>query len=87
MDGGRPSGSGLQERESNDPVLLVSKETGGERFGKRQRYYCHVRLEKLNESELFDEASKSELMSKRVRTAAPRQVQRTPVYCLHGIRR
>jgi len=44
---------------------------GGERSRKRQGYYCHVRLGKLNASELIDEASKSELMSKRGYIAVP----------------
>lgn len=46
-------------------MLLVSKEIGGERFRKRLGYYRHVSLEKSNASELYEEASKSELMSKR----------------------
>lgn len=40
-------------------MLLYPKGYGGERSRKRQKYYCHVRLGKLNESELCDEASKS----------------------------
>ena len=40
-------------------MLQSSKELCGERSGKRQKYYCHVWLKKLSESELTDEASKS----------------------------
>lgn len=54
--------------------------------GKRQSNYCHVRLRWLNESELIDEAAKSPLVSKRASRAGPREVQRSPVYRLHGIR-
>lgn len=46
-------------------MLLFSKEKGSERFRKRRRIYRHVRFEKLNESELTEEASKSWTMSKR----------------------
>ncbi len=59
VDGGRPSDQGFQEHWSNDLVLLLPKGSGGERSRKRQRYYCHVRFGKSNESEPYDEASKS----------------------------
>ena len=71
MDGGRPSDQDLQEYWSNDLELLRPKGRGGERPRKRQKYYCHVRFGKLNESELYDEASKSWTMSKRVCTTGP----------------
>jgi hypothetical protein len=67
----RPSGQDLQEDWPNNLMLLYPKGCGGERFRKRQRYYCHVRLGKSNESELYDEASKSEVISKRVCIAGP----------------
>ncbi len=53
-------------------MLLHTKGCGGERFRKRLEYYSHVGFEKLNESELTDEASKSWTMSKWVCTSTPR---------------
>jgi len=52
--------------------------------GKRQRTICHVRPEELNESKPTDEASKSEMMSKRVCISRPRLVCRA--ICFLGIR-
>ena len=52
-------------------MLLSAKGLGGERFRKRREYYRHVRPRKSNASELYDEASKSLVMSKRGFIADP----------------
>lgn len=53
-------------------MLRLPKGRGGERLRKRRENYRHVRLVEPNESEPFDEASKSSVMSKGSRTSVSR---------------
>jgi hypothetical protein len=51
-DEGRPLGAVFQRRAPNRPLLLRSKERGGERVGRRERSSRQVSIEKMSESEL-----------------------------------
>jgi hypothetical protein len=60
-----PSDASFRRGIQTTRKLLCSKGCGSERIReKAERNYRHVRLEKSNESELYDEALKSLVMSK-----------------------